>query len=386
MLFKATVISPFLAVIVSAGPTSLALEERSTSDDNLVTFCFSEDSCFQASSIPDGCSDLPLFGDDFQTASLSASGIQCSLFVDRECLGASGIISQDGATVQLGTLGLSTVASFVCYGPEDDLITFCPSEGICGLASAIPNGCVDLDLPVLNGQPVANVTLSAPGFECNLFQDLACSGKTVVVSQSASSGVELSTLGLSNTLSMSCISNTNLLSLCFADANTECFYTSSSVNTNECENLPNFIDAVETASLTTQFEIRCRLFEDSNCSGASGLIDEPGVISLDTLGLTTVASINCNEPGDDDIVTFCSADGVCFDSETNIDGCTGFPEFSFSFATATLGEFVDSGTNCTLFQDPNCQGSSGVVDVPGVTVNLDVFGMTTVTSLSCVKK
>ncbi|KAJ6464740.1 hypothetical protein C8R47DRAFT_1155737 [Mycena vitilis] len=78
MMFKPTFLTLDLAfaALAIAGPTSTLLPR----DDGLATFCFSDDSCFQAAASADGgCIDLPLFSKSFQTASLSAPGLECLL-------------------------------------------------------------------------------------------------------------------------------------------------------------------------------------------------------------------------------------------------------------------------------------------------------------------
>ncbi|KAJ7577268.1 hypothetical protein C8J56DRAFT_971463 [Mycena floridula] len=340
MLFKDIFIHLGLPALVIAGPTILA---RTTSDDDLVTLCFSADDCFQASAIPDGCVDLPLFGISFETASLSASGIQCSLFVERECAGASGLLSESGVTVELSTLGLSTVASIACHGPSDDLATFCISEGNCFQASAIPSGCVSL--PKFN-EAFQTASLSAQGFECSVFQDSSCGGNTGLLTNSAGT-VQLSTLGLSTVESFSCISDENLVTLCFQNSSAECFQADSSP-AKGCINLPIFSESFETASFTTVFGDQCTLFEDSGCTGQSGLINQPGVTTkLSTLGLSTVESLKCNFEGDDDLITFCFSEASCFDETTIPQGCVDFPLFGEDFTTVSLAL---SGFECTIFQ------------------------------------
>ncbi|KAJ7219714.1 hypothetical protein B0H12DRAFT_316666 [Mycena haematopus] len=80
---QTTFLALALVSLTSAGPIT-------SRDDQLATFCWSDESCFQASAVPAGCVDLPLFSQNFTTASLSAPGLECILSPERECLGNTG--------------------------------------------------------------------------------------------------------------------------------------------------------------------------------------------------------------------------------------------------------------------------------------------------------
>ncbi|KAJ7819685.1 hypothetical protein B0H14DRAFT_2600438 [Mycena olivaceomarginata] len=112
---------------------------RDDSDD-LVTLCFSEGDCFQASAVPAG---------PFATASLSAPGVECTLSPEPECVGntgLNGILSNSARTVAPSTLGLPTVGSFLCT-PDADIINLCfpdVAANRCIQASTVTNDCANM--------------------------------------------------------------------------------------------------------------------------------------------------------------------------------------------------------------------------------------------------
>jgi hypothetical protein len=90
MLFTTTFVTLVLAASAAAGPTTIVSPSflavflglklvQLRRDDDLATFCFEDDNCFQAGALPQGCVDLPLFSVPFETASLSAPGLECIL-------------------------------------------------------------------------------------------------------------------------------------------------------------------------------------------------------------------------------------------------------------------------------------------------------------------
>ncbi|KAJ6470867.1 hypothetical protein C8R45DRAFT_1104570 [Mycena sanguinolenta] len=181
-LSQTTFLALALASITSAGPL-IPL------DDELVSFCFSDGSCFQASAVPDGCVDLPLFSQNFTTASLSASGLECILSSERECLGSSGILFDYAGTVELSTLGLPTVASFICTS-DVDLLNLC-------FADIATEGC-------FQAERFASISLTTAGTQCTVFEDADCAGDSAVIDE-ASTAVDLASLDLSNVASWSCV-------------------------------------------------------------------------------------------------------------------------------------------------------------------------------------
>ncbi|KAJ6626499.1 hypothetical protein B0H10DRAFT_1998632 [Mycena sp. CBHHK59/15] len=199
MLFKNTFFTLVLATLATAGPTILPR------DDDLVTFCFPDNNCFQASALPNGCVDLPLFSESFETASLSAPGLECILSPDRGCVGnsgSSGILLNSAGTVELSALGLTTVESFLCT-PDVDLINLCfPAAGQnCYQATTITNGCANV--PRFS-ESFASTSLTTSGTRCTLFEDPECTGDSAVIME-ASITIDLGSLGLSNVGSFSCV-------------------------------------------------------------------------------------------------------------------------------------------------------------------------------------
>ncbi|KAF7369310.1 hypothetical protein MVEN_00259000 [Mycena venus] len=178
---QTTFLALVLASLASAGPTILPRDDS----DDLVTFCFSEDNCFQASAIPDGCVDLPLFSDSFLTASLAAPGVECLLSPERGCTGNTGlpgILSNSAGTVELSTLGL-------------------PHQG-CFQASTITGaGCTNL--PQFN-EPFVTASLTTAGTQCALSEAADCSGGASLFDPAPGVTLELSSINLSNVKSFEC--------------------------------------------------------------------------------------------------------------------------------------------------------------------------------------
>ncbi|KAE9385157.1 hypothetical protein BT96DRAFT_928927 [Gymnopus androsaceus JB14] len=193
------------AFVIASRPTNLAREETAALDDGLLTFCFPEGDCFQATADPDsGCVDLPLFNESFATASLSATGLECILSPARGCSGGSGILLPAAGTVELSTLGIANVASFICT-PDVDLVNLCWPEVTMGCfqASTITDGCANLTRFT---EAFASVYLTTNGTQCTFFQDPGCAGDSGVVTD-AEVTINLDTLGISNVESMNCIND-----------------------------------------------------------------------------------------------------------------------------------------------------------------------------------
>ncbi|KAJ7454618.1 hypothetical protein B0H11DRAFT_2244895 [Mycena galericulata] len=112
----ATSVVGFSAVLV--GLWSLYTHSQLARVDGLVTFCFPDGSCFKAAASDSaGCVDLPSFSKNFKTASVSAPGLECILSPKRGCVGSPFLppfVLNTSGTVELSTLGLTTVASFLC--------------------------------------------------------------------------------------------------------------------------------------------------------------------------------------------------------------------------------------------------------------------------------
>ncbi|KAJ7127674.1 hypothetical protein C8R44DRAFT_979343 [Mycena epipterygia] len=205
MLFQTTFVTLVLAVLATAGPTMLRR------DDDLATFCFQDGSCFQASALANGCVDLPLFSQSFETASLSAPGLECTLSPDRGCVGNgafnSGILLNSAGTVNLQSdLGLSTVASFICTSDVDLLnLCFASATQDCFQATTVTDGCANVRL---FSDAFTTVSLTTTGSQCTLFQDPDCTGNSTFVAEPVVT-FDLGSLGLSNVRSFSC-TNTEL--------------------------------------------------------------------------------------------------------------------------------------------------------------------------------
>ncbi|KAK6981158.1 hypothetical protein R3P38DRAFT_3234645 [Favolaschia claudopus] len=221
----------FALLLASLTSASAILPTR----DNIVTFCFTEDECFQASADPAGCVDLPLFSTDFTTASLSAPGTECILspcvssryplilipssllhkhfpksilmmlyYSERECDGPGlpAVLFNSAGTVDLNTLGLPTVASFLCTSDADTLnLCFSDVNGKdCFQASTVTDGC---SAPPRFSTPFVGISLTSEGTTCDVFEDEDCSGASAIIDQ-PSDLVELSSLGLTDVKSFSC--------------------------------------------------------------------------------------------------------------------------------------------------------------------------------------
>ncbi|KAJ6532835.1 hypothetical protein DFH09DRAFT_1181723 [Mycena vulgaris] len=200
MLFKNTFVTFVLAALATAGPTILPR------DDDLVNFCFPDSSCFQASALPDGCVDLPLFSESFETASLSAPGLECILSPDRGCTGnneASGVLLNSAGTVNLSSaLGLSTVASFICT-PDVDVINLCWPRAVqdCFQATTVTDGCANVRR---FSESFTSVSLTTTGTQCTIFEDPDCTGNSAFIAE-PSVAFDLGSLSLSNVQSFSCV-------------------------------------------------------------------------------------------------------------------------------------------------------------------------------------
>ncbi|KAJ7494030.1 hypothetical protein FB451DRAFT_1164901 [Mycena latifolia] len=201
MFFKTTSVALVLVALATAGPavvsTSIPISAR---DADLVTFCFSDSSCFQASaSVNAGCVDLPEFSETFETGMVSAPGIE-----NPGCgAGFNAALFDYAGTVELSTLGISTVGSYICV-PDADLINLCwpASTNLgCFQATTITDGCANL--PRFS-PAFASVSLTTPGTQCTLFQNPNCTGNSSVVSDPRVD-IELSPLGLTNVQSFSCL-------------------------------------------------------------------------------------------------------------------------------------------------------------------------------------
>ncbi|KAJ7191971.1 hypothetical protein GGX14DRAFT_596718 [Mycena pura] len=205
MLKKMFVPCTFLTFVL----TSLA-----TAGPTLVIFCFLEDNCFQASAIPDGCVDLPLFSDSFSTASLAAPGVECLLSPERGCTSNTGlpaILSNAAGTVELSTLGLPTVASFLCT-PDADLITLCfavvATEGCFQASTITGTGCTNL--PRFS-EPFVMASLTTAGTQCALSESADCSGGASLFDPAPLVTLDLSSINLSNVGSFECRKGTGTL-------------------------------------------------------------------------------------------------------------------------------------------------------------------------------
>ncbi|KAF9050903.1 hypothetical protein BDP27DRAFT_1454661 [Rhodocollybia butyracea] len=201
MLFKNTFINLVVAALAVAGPPNLSRQEPVT---DLVTFCFSEGDCFQGGVDPDvGCVDLPEFSEPVETASLSSTGVECLLSPEPSCQGSGlpAILLPTAGTVEISTLGLSNVASYLCTS-DVDIVNLCfpeVAEG-CFQASTVTDGCATL---TLFSEAYASLFLTTNGTECTFFQDGECAGPSAFVNE-AGVTFELDTLGINNVKSLSC--------------------------------------------------------------------------------------------------------------------------------------------------------------------------------------
>ncbi|KAJ7272425.1 hypothetical protein C8J57DRAFT_1318747 [Mycena rebaudengoi] len=200
MLFTTTFVTLVLAASAAAGPTTILRR-----DDDLATFCFEDDNCFQAGALPQGCVDLPLFSVPFETASLSAPGLECILSPERGCvgnIGGSGILLNSAGTVDLTTLGISDVKSFLCTS-DVNVINLCfPSATQdCFQATTVTDGCANVRL---FSRAFASVSLTTAGTQCTLYQDRDCTGDSSFIAE-PSVTFDLDSMGLTNVASFACI-------------------------------------------------------------------------------------------------------------------------------------------------------------------------------------
>ncbi|KAF9028737.1 hypothetical protein BDP27DRAFT_1410251 [Rhodocollybia butyracea] len=201
MLFKSTFINLVAAALAIAGPpmANLARQEPVT---DLVTFCFSEGLCFEESiNVDVGCVDLPEFNEPVETASLSSTGVECILSPEPSCLGGLGILLPTAGTVEISTLGISTVASYLCTS-DVDVVNLCfpeITEG-CFQATTVTNGCAGMTEFSI---PFVSLLLTTNGTACTFFQDPDCTGPSAFVDE-ADVTFELDTLGIDNVKSLSC--------------------------------------------------------------------------------------------------------------------------------------------------------------------------------------
>ncbi|KAJ7908963.1 hypothetical protein B0H13DRAFT_647937 [Mycena leptocephala] len=204
MPFKTTTfITLLLAAFATAGPTTSILAR----DDGLVTFCFLDGTCFEAAASDSaGCVDLPLFS-EMQTVSVSAPGLECILSPERGCVGSPFLppfVLDTSGTVELSTLGLDNVESFLCTS-DVDLINLCFTNTTLGCyqATTVTDGCAGL--PRFSADlTFKSIFLTTPGTECTLFQEPDCSGNSAPAGDALVT-TDLSTLGLSNVESFSCV-------------------------------------------------------------------------------------------------------------------------------------------------------------------------------------
>ncbi|KAJ6484042.1 hypothetical protein C8R45DRAFT_1000024 [Mycena sanguinolenta] len=192
-------IALFLAVSVTAKP---AFEPR----DGLVTFCSADNSCFEATPNVDiGCVDLPQFSETITTASLTgAPGIECILSPEPECVGGLGLLFNIAGTVEISSLGISNVESYLCT-TDVDIINLCfpeLSEG-CFQATTVTDGCADLRE---FSTPFASMSLTTAGTNCTVFEDRDCAGSSAIIAE-PSVTIELASVGLNNIQSFSCLNN-----------------------------------------------------------------------------------------------------------------------------------------------------------------------------------
>ncbi|KAJ6537837.1 hypothetical protein B0H19DRAFT_1270236 [Mycena capillaripes] len=185
MSFTTTFVTLVLAVFATAKPTPSILPR----EDGLVTFCFENGSCFESTaSYSAGCVDLPLFS-EMVTVSVTAPGLECILSPEHGCL---------------STLGLTNVESFLCTS-DVDLINICFSNTTLGCLQEFTNtdGCANL--PRFSSDlTFGSVFLTTPGTECTIFQDADCAGNSAPVADALTT-IEVSSLGLSNVESFSCV-------------------------------------------------------------------------------------------------------------------------------------------------------------------------------------
>ncbi|KAF7376950.1 hypothetical protein MSAN_00112800 [Mycena sanguinolenta] len=199
MHFEPAFIALFIAASVTAKP---ALQPR----DGLVTFCSADNGCVKATPNVDiGCVDLPESSETITTASLTGSpGIECILSPEPGCLGGLGLLFNDAGTVEISSLGISNVESYLCTS-DVDIINLCfpeLSEG-CFQSTTVTDGCADLTEFSI---PFVSMSLTTAGTNCTVFQDRDCAGPSAVIAE-PSVTVELASVGLNNVQSISCVNN-----------------------------------------------------------------------------------------------------------------------------------------------------------------------------------
>ncbi|KAJ6537831.1 hypothetical protein B0H19DRAFT_1180995 [Mycena capillaripes] len=203
MSFTTTFVTLVLAAFATAKPTPSILPR----EDGLVTFCFENGSCFESTASDSaGCVDLPLFS-EMVTVSVNAPGLECILSPERGCVGSPFLppfVLDTSGTVELSTLGLTNVESFLCTS-DVDLMNLCFSNTTLGCLQEPTNtdGCANL--PRFSSDlTFGSVFLTTPGTECTIFQDADCAGNSAPVADALTT-IEVSSLGLSNVESFSCV-------------------------------------------------------------------------------------------------------------------------------------------------------------------------------------
>ncbi|KAJ7624531.1 hypothetical protein FB45DRAFT_1030667 [Roridomyces roridus] len=197
-----TFVTLLLAGFAAAGPVVQAR------DDGLVTFCFADGSCFQAAASDSaGCVDLPLFSQNFTTAEVAAPGLECILSPERGCTGSPFLppfVLDGSGTVELSTLGLPTVASFLCTSDADTL-NLCFTNATLGCfqaSTSTDGGCSDL--PRFSSDLVfGSASVTTAGTQCTLFEEPDCTGTSAPFNSLATT--DLGSLGLSNVESFACV-------------------------------------------------------------------------------------------------------------------------------------------------------------------------------------
>ncbi|KAJ7727227.1 hypothetical protein B0H16DRAFT_1779657 [Mycena metata] len=156
-----------------------------------------------------------------------------------------------------------------------------------------------------------------------------------------------------------------LVTFCFL--NGSCFQ-SSAVPDGQCVDLPLFSE-METASVSAP-GVECILSPDRGCTGNTGLtgvlLNSAGTVELSALGLSNVESYLCTS--DVDLINLCfpTASEGCYQTTTVTNGCANLPLFSETFASTLL---TTNGTECTLFENPDCAGVSTVITEALVDIN-----------------
>ncbi|KAJ7026935.1 hypothetical protein C8F04DRAFT_100384 [Mycena alexandri] len=171
-----------------------------------------------------------------------------------------------------------------------------------------------------------------------------------------------------------------LVTFCFL--NGSCFQ-SSAVPNGQCVDLPLFSE-METASVSAP-GVECILSPDRGCTGNTGLtgvlLNSAGTVQLSALGLSNVESFLCTS--DVDLINLCfsTVSEGCYQATTVTNGCANLPLFSETFASTSL---TTNGTECTLFENPDCAGGvSTVITEASVSIDLGSVGLNNVGSFSC---